>query len=390
MGGSSSKTTQQTATNQGPWLPQQGYLTGAFGDAQNLYNQTSQNGYTGNFVAQPTAGQTNTFNSLLQGTGGTLDQSQASNAYGSAAAGSGLGATNGATSGLFGIAGQDPTQNNINAAGQYANNPYMDGMVNSALTDAQRQLTESTLPSIDRDAAATGNLNSSRAGVASGIAQRGFQETAANTSANLRGQAYQSGISQAQQDTANQIGALSSAGQLGNSQFGQGLYGIGNSSNILNTGVNAATGASAGVTANNQAPLDNALAQSQYSQNNPWQMLQNYYGIVGGNNWGQNGTSSSVGTQQQNPSMLSSIGSVAGILGSLFKCDIRTKENIEQIGRTADGFFPLYMFTYKDAPQPTQWHVAPMAQDVEKVFPDAILEIDGIKHIDTHVYDWRT
>jgi hypothetical protein len=48
-------------TSSAPWSPQQGYLTGAFQDAQNNYNQQSSTPYTGQFNAGPTANQYNAY-----------------------------------------------------------------------------------------------------------------------------------------------------------------------------------------------------------------------------------------------------------------------------------------------------------------------------------------
>jgi len=58
-------------------------------------------------------------------------------------------------------------------------------------------------------------------------------------------------------------------------------------------------------------------------------------------------------------------------------CDIRVKENIERVGQLPNGL-PVYLFNYigSDIPQ-----INVMAQDVEKVNPDAVIEINGIKHI---------
>lgn len=59
--------------------------------------------------------------------------------------------------------------------------------------------------------------------------------------------------------------------------------------------------------------------------------------------------------------------------------DIRMKENIRHIGHTHDGQ-KLYFFTYKS--DPSTPHIGLMAQEVEKVRPDAVIEIDGMKYVD--------
>ncbi len=58
--------------------------------------------------------------------------------------------------------------------------------------------------------------------------------------------------------------------------------------------------------------------------------------------------------------------------------DRRLKTNITRVGKTDSGL-PIYTFQFKSG-GPTQMGV--MAQDVEKVIPNAVIEIDGIKHVD--------
>jgi hypothetical protein len=41
---------------------------------------------------------------------------------------------------------------------------------------------------------------------------------------------------------------------------------------------------------------------------------------------------------------------------------------------------PIYSYAYKDDPTSTR-HIGPMAQDVEKIVPDAVTSIGGRKHI---------
>lgn len=63
-------------------------------------------------------------------------------------------------------------------------------------------------------------------------------------------------------------------------------------------------------------------------------------------------------------------------LGALSVSDRRMKKDIKKIGEYK---FPVYSFKYI-------WNedeqIGYMAQDVEKVYPEAVKEIDGVKHID--------
>jgi hypothetical protein len=69
---------------------------------------------------------------------------------------------------------------------------------------------------------------------------------------------------------------------------------------------------------------------------------------------------------------------IAGGLGGLFKCDRRTKKNIEMLREYDDGI-KLYRWEYKhDGEQ----GVGFMADEIERVVPEAIVDIFNIKHID--------
>ncbi len=90
--------------------------------------------------------------------------------------------------------------------------------------------------------------------------------------------------------------------------------------------------------------------------------------------------------QQVNKTQQSSIpegaGQAAGgIAGAFAASDIRVKDNIEPIEGALEKLNKLrgYTFNYKESPGERTAGV--MAQDVEKVLPEAVVEIDGVKHV---------
>lgn len=64
---------------------------------------------------------------------------------------------------------------------------------------------------------------------------------------------------------------------------------------------------------------------------------------------------------------------------SMMMCDLRVKENLELIGYYDDGI-PCYAFQYIWDHE--NWFVGPVAQEVEKVHPELVVEYNGIKHVD--------
>lgn len=406
--GDGPKTQTQTAQNQNqqqqqqqqakvePWVGQQGPLLDAFAQAKAL-NSSTQPGYTGDFVAQPTNDQIGVFQQALRSGSENLGATGRMVNYGDNIAQAGVSQGGQAMGGLFGLGTADPTDRMIESAGKFSDNPNISGMVTATMRDANRAVAEQALPGIIQNAAATGNLNSNRRGIAEGIVERGLAEKTADVSANLRGQAYSQGLGLAGDNQNRMLEAFRSAGGLANNATSTGLGAMQGGVQAGLDATNTANLASANLTAAHQAPIDNAFQKDQFARELPWSDLQKFYNIIGGNNWGSNssgsssgsstGTSTGNGTSQTTPSTMQNLGMGAAIMGSLFRSDARTKNLIKVVGKTAEGL-DLYLYTYKDDPGQAGY-VAPLAQDVQKMFPDAVVDINGTLFIDTSKYDWR-
>lgn len=74
------------------------------------------------------------------------------------------------------------------------------------------------------------------------------------------------------------------------------------------------------------------------------------------------------------------LGNLGGALGGswILKSDKKSKNIIRRVGQTATGI-PLYLYTYKA--KPDQKIVGVIAQEVNRVMPHAVHEIDGILHV---------
>lgn len=207
---------------------------------------------------------------------------------------------------IYNQSGMDPTQMILGQANQYAANPYVDGMIDSANRDVYRGLTEQQLPSLARGLAGTGNTNSTRGGVESAIMQRGAADRMADTSSNIRSQFFGQGLNMAQnqynQNLQNMMGA--NQGLMQSGQFGAGLLGMGQDFAQNNFGQSMASGGM--YQAQNQAELD---AQKSYFD----ESLANRMGVNQGlvNSAAQTKTQTSAGLQNS-PSVASQIGSFIG------------------------------------------------------------------------------
>ncbi|HMU49899.1 MAG TPA: hypothetical protein PKA13_08985 [Geminicoccaceae bacterium] len=128
---------------------------------------------------------------------------------------------------VYQSAAKDPTAALIDDAGRYADNQYTNGVIQNAVRDDVRAVTEDALPALNRSAAMGNNLNSSRTGVSEGILKRGLQDRIADVSATVRGDAYNNGLQTALAERGQSLDArLSANGQqagLANQQLGNKL-----------------------------------------------------------------------------------------------------------------------------------------------------------------------
>ena len=72
-----------------------------------------------------------------------------------------------------------------NAINYATSSPQAQAMIDASMRDSTRQLQEQTMPGINTGASGTGNMNSSRAGVAEAIAQRAYDDRRADVAAGV-------------------------------------------------------------------------------------------------------------------------------------------------------------------------------------------------------------
>lgn len=356
---------------------QQPYLQQAFGQASTNLNNANGNTYTGQQVSQFTPDQLATFQKMI-GYGGNSAGADTSSNVGMGTANAGFGALSSAFGALNGWTPQGGTQSNIDAATAYANNPATDGMIDAAMRDSRRSVSEDVLPQLARSDANSGNAMSSKNAISQGIVERGLADKTADVSSNIRGQQFNTGLQLAengrQADNSSMLSSLLGRVQAGNSAVGTGVGAIGSGIQQQGGLFDIANGGGAGMQQNGQNQIDNAKGMSEYANGTANQNLQNFFNIIGSQNWG----GSSSGTQTSTPSMWNTIGSALGMGASLYKLsDRRMKRDIEMIGHAPNGL-PVYTFRYNDD---DAVHTGFMAQDVEKFRPEAVANIAGLLHV---------
>jgi len=177
---------------------------------------------TGNYQGQTYAGpnQFNRGTANQMGQFGLGMQNSGSNIMGQTA-GFGQNANDlyGQYMGMADGAGQD----RMATAMDYANN-NVDALANVALRDSRRGLDEN-LRQGNISASGTGNMNSSRAGVADAIARRDFDDRAADVRTGLQNQLIDRSLQQQARQFSDQGDALNAAGRA--NQNIMGAYGMG-------------------------------------------------------------------------------------------------------------------------------------------------------------------
>jgi len=360
-------------------------LTSAFANAQDAYGKASTATAPTDFVAGMTPEQIANFrNALGFANGNTTSQQNAST--GAALSGAG---TSAATGALLGLSSFDPNATNnpaalIDAANKYVGGQNIDAQVNDAMLNARQTARDVTLPGIEQNAAMSGNTNSSRTGIAEGLVERGLAQQATDLGASLRSKAFSDGLnlasSNANANNTATLGALSTGANSGinaaNSGVAAGSQSITDKNNLLGI----ANDAGSGLQNANQLTLDNLLKQYQSKVSSPYDALNGLMGIIGTNNWGS--SSSGTSTTTKTPSAFEVIGGLLGAAGQakgLFS-DERLKTNIRRVGQLDNGL-GVYAYSYKDDPL-ERTHIGVMAQEAEKVRPEAIGNYHGYKTVD--------
>lgn len=281
------------------------------GNLGQLASQINQNpAYSGQRVAGLNPFQTSGANTLGGFAGNTSGYAQ--NFMGSGMSNLGMSSGVGQNyQNIYNQAGIDPTQMILGQANQYAANPYVDGLIDSANRDVYRGLTEQQLPSLARGLTGSGNLNSTRGGVESAIMQRGAADRMADTSSNIRSQFFGQGLNMAQNQYNQGLSNMMNANQglMSAGQFGAGLLGAGQDYAQNNFGQSQMAGGL--YQAQNQAELD---AQKSYFD----ESLANRMGVNSGlvNSAAQTKTQTSAGVATT-PSIASQLGAGISAMGSL-------------------------------------------------------------------------
>lgn len=314
MSGSQSKGGGTTTQTSQPWATQQPYLQYGFEQGQNAAGNALANPvYQGQRVAGLTDAQTQAMgyanDYVNQGFGNAYNAQR----VGSDLMGTGAQFGNNAAN-LFNQYSGDPTQQILGNANQYANNPYVNGIIDASSRDVTRNLYENQLPTLAKAAAGSGNTNSTRAGVENAVAMRGAGDRLADMSNTIRGQFFGKGLDMSQtQYNQNLTNSLNANNQLSNA-YTQGLGGMTTGMTLANNAYGLGMNAGNVEQAQNQRGIDAEMAKFAEQRGVPLDILKQYMGIVGGNYGGTQATT----TPKTGGGIMGGIqGALGGALGGL-------------------------------------------------------------------------
>jgi hypothetical protein len=212
-----------------------------------LNNVLDTGAYQGQTYAGPNAFQTGTANSMGNFGMGMMNS-------GNAMMGNNAGFGNNANNmyGQYqGMVNNAQQQDRLGNAIDYAN-ANTGSLLDTAMRDDRRNLQENTLTGIDMAASGSGNTNSSRAGIATAVANRGYDDRRADMASNIQNSLIDRSLNTQNQAFADQQNALS--GAMGANSAISNAYGVG--LNTMGQGANFGMNAGNSLQGYDQAQLN--------------------------------------------------------------------------------------------------------------------------------------
>jgi hypothetical protein len=267
------------------WNMYSPYLRDALSAGKGFYqDKINQGAYQGDYYAGMNPYATNAYNYL-----GDQGQALRGDAKGFMDAGGSFGKN---YQNLYTKAGQDNIQNAIN----YATNNAQP-LIDAAMRDDARTLTESTLPQIGLAGTATGNVDNSRGMMAEALAKRGYGDRLADTTASIQDSLIGRSLQDQQAQFANQMNANQALGKTYQQGFG-----------MIPTLAGMGTTAGGAFQGESQAKMDADKAKYYQDQDFNMNALKDYFG-----GFGLGGVSSQGGqANMYNPTMGAAMGAMGG------------------------------------------------------------------------------
>jgi hypothetical protein len=296
---------------------------------------------------------------------------------------------NASTAGYLGALSQTPMQVN---AGQIANTnlqPYMDPYTQQVINATMPAMQQANALSQNQGANAANSANAfggSRQGIQQGVAQAQGAMNIGQMIANLQNQNFAQAQAAATGDINRRLTAdttnQGAQQQKINSDImaSQGLMNTGDAmskNNVANFNMLQSAGAGQSMQAQNQ--INAQMAKFAQAFNYPQQQLGTLLSSLG---MTPHDTSSAGQSTQQTTTptdwadIISKGAGAASSIYGMLPSDRRLKKDISKVGEGPGGI-PAYSYRFKGASPSSPKFLGPMAQDVQKVVPDAVKQIPG-------------
>lgn len=251
---------------------------------------------------------------------------------------------------------------------------YMNPFINEVESKALGALDESRVKSLmgNADKAIAANaFGGSRAAIVDAVTNAEAAKSAGQLSAGLRSEGYDKA-------TAAMLADLQAAGSAGQGLLSQsqaemdkrnkdfaGLLGIGQQQQ-----------------GQTQRELDDAKGRFDEKEGYDLERLNILLSSLGMSPYGKTENTQKT-TQGGGGTDFAQMGlGILSLLGGLFGISDKTlKTDIEKVGDSTIADVPIYSYRFKGAPKKSKKIVGPMAQDVERVKPDAVITIGGKKAV---------
>ncbi|MGL5015836.1 MAG: hypothetical protein ACRC6V_16375 [Bacteroidales bacterium] len=369
MGSKNSGGSQTSESN--PWGPAQDILKKILADAESLYDKNG--GLNAEWIDKEIVDLTPEMQQAVKDMLGS-DQMKQTIGNINQSAQQGMSGIGQATGILGGLANQGITSDNIN---QMAGELYDSDLVKSQKENLGKEIDaglKKNVQGINQAASGSGNMGSSRAGVAEGVAIGEASDAYATGASNIENTARQNAMGQALGTLqGNQSTALGAGGQLGSLGLGSGGLMQGTLAGQNQILQNQLTGA--GILQNqNQNVANNNWFNSQGQQNAGWGNLSNLMGFAGG--------IGSMGGTQTGGSSTGTMGTMQGLVGmgstiaGLFS-DASLKKKIKRTGKKTKSGETEYEWEWNEKAKKVAGKSGKdkgvLAQQAAKNSPDAVM-----------------
>lgn len=381
--GKSKSQTQKTSskTENNPWGPAQDQLKDILSEAQKQYEATG--GLDGNWIDKQFPDLTPEMKNSLQNLASSGNLNQVADNINAITAG-GASNVNNASNALTGLAQGGITGQQVNdLAAQLYDSDTVNSQISNLTYDVNKNY-DRQVQGLNQAAVSSGNMGSSRAGVAQGVmageANKAIAKGTADIQNTARTNAYNQALGTLQ---GNQQTNLNAAGQLGQLGMNQGSLQAGNAGIYQNILQNEATAANTTQT-QAQGQAENNWFNQTGQANAGWDNLSKYLQIVGAIG-GMGGTSTTTGKTTASGggggmfnSILGAGSTGAGIIGAGAQAgwwsDASMKKNVKKTGKTKDGT-NTYEWEWNKAGEKKGMKgkgSGVLAQDVAKSNPEAV------------------